>query len=318
MAYTDSEDLNYRGPLYLIGAYQTPFLSMIGGLNTGSRTNNFIFPMAQPWNLSSPSQPAITETVSAAAGTPTTITRGEDTNTVQIFKEDASVTFMKQSQYGQMSGINTNDANPVTSELGFQKNGALNQMAVDMDYSFLNGTYAAAANSTTAAKTRGVITGATSNAVAGSSAALSKDMIDELVRTMAASGAKFQNMVLFCNALQVQRITEIYGYAPPDRTIGGLAVRTILTDFATMGIVYAPNVPAATILVADLSVCKPVFVPVSFDGEDFQADVVSGSDVLWTPTAITAAQKGGFFYSQAGIDYGPEEYHGKITGLATS
>ena len=318
MAYTDSEDLNYRGELFLIGAYQTPFLTMMGGLGSGKRSNSFIFPLAQPWGLSAASQPAITETVAAAAGTPTTITRSEDTNTCQIFKYDAAVTFMKQSQYGVMSGINTNNPNPVTDELSFQKNGQLYQMAIDAEYTFLNGAYQAASDSTTAAKTRGIITAATTNTVDGGSAALSKAMINELLREMAGSGAKFQNPVLFCNAFQKQKLSDIYGYAPTDRNIGGLNIKSIETDFANIGVVYDPFVPTSTILIADMAVCSPVFVPVAFNGEDFMVDMVAGADVLWVPTAITAAQKGGFFYAQMGIDYGPEEYHGTITSLATA
>lgn len=320
MAYTDSEDLNYRGELYLIGAYRTPFLSMMGGLGAGARTNSFLFPMAQPWSVTAASQPAITETVSAAAGTPTTYTRAEDTNTAQIFKYDAAVTFMKQSQSGSMSGINTNDPNPVTSELSFQKMGALTQMAIDMEFSFLNGTYAAASDSTTAAKTRGIVTAsaAGSNTVAGAGATLDKDMLNELLREMATNGAIFGNPVIFCNAFQKQKLTDIFGYAPTDRNVGGMNISEIETDFAKMGIVYDPHMDTDEVLIADMSVCKPVYVPVRFDGEDFVTDMNEGADVLWVPTAITAAQKGGFYYSQAGLDYGPEEYHGTITGLATS
>ena len=317
MAYTDSEDLNYRGELYAVGAYQTPFLSMMGGMGGGMRANSFLFPLAQTYGLSAASQPAITEAVSAAAGTPTTITRSEDTNTVQIFKEDAAVSFMKQSQYGSMSGINTNDGNPVTSELSFQKNGALKQIAIDMEFSFLNGTYAAAANSTTAAKTRGILTACGTNTVAGGAAALTKAMIDALLLEMATNGSVFDNPVIFVNGFQKQALSDIYGYAPADRTVGGVNIATIETDFAKLGIVYAPNIPAASLLVADMAHVQPVFVPVSFDGEQI-ATSGSGSDVLWVPTAITGAKAGGFFYSQAGIDYGPEEYHGTITGLATS
>jgi len=67
-----------------------------------------------------------------------------------------------------------------------------------------------------------------------------------------------------------------------------------------------------------MAVCAPVFVPVSV-GEDGQAvdDVAGGAEVLWVPTARTAAATSGFFYTQIGIDYGMEVYHGKITGLAT-
>lgn len=318
MAYTDSEDLNYRGELFLIGAYQTPFLSMMGGLGAGMRSNSFIFPLAQPWSLSAASQPAITETVAAAAGTPTTITRSEDTNTAQIFKYDAAVTFMKQSQFGVMSGINTNAANPVINELSFQKQGQLFQMSIDMEYTFLNGSYQAASDSTTAAKTRGIITAATTNTVAAGGVALSKNLVDEVLIEMATAGAKFQNMVMFVNAFNKKKVSDIYGYAPQDRNVGGLNIRAVETDFARMGVVYDPFVPTDTVLIADMAVCNPVFVPVAFDGEDFVVDMSAGADVLWVPTAITAAQKGGFFYAQAGIDYGPEEYHGTITGLATS
>ena len=59
MAYTDREDLNYLGRLYLIGANQTPFLNMIGGLNAGKTSQSFLFPMAQPYSLAAASQPAI-------------------------------------------------------------------------------------------------------------------------------------------------------------------------------------------------------------------------------------------------------------------
>lgn len=320
MAYTDSEDLNYRGELFRIGNYRTPFLSMMGGMGAGARSQSFAFPLAQPWSLASASQPAITEAASATAGTPTTITRSQDTNTCQIFKEDVAVSFMKQSQTGAVSGLNTNHNQPVTDELAFQKMAQLNQIGVDMEYTFLNGAYQAASDATTAAKTRGIVTAsaAGSNTVAASSAALSKALIDELLREMAGNGAIFQNPVVFVNAFQKQKLSDIYGYAPADRMVGGLNIMQIETDFAKLGVVYDPFMDTDDLLIAEMSVCRPVFVPVSFNGEDFQADMEGGSDVLWVPTAVTAAKKGGFWYTQAGIDYGPEEYHGTITGLATS
>ena len=43
---------NYTGELYLIGANQTPFLNMMGGLQGGNiRTvGDFQYPLAQPWH----------------------------------------------------------------------------------------------------------------------------------------------------------------------------------------------------------------------------------------------------------------------------
>jgi len=40
MAYTDREDLNYLGQLYQIGANETRFLIMIGGLQQGAKSSN--------------------------------------------------------------------------------------------------------------------------------------------------------------------------------------------------------------------------------------------------------------------------------------
>ena len=45
MAYTDRDDSNYLGILYNIGANQTPFLNMMGGLNGGKTTRSFNFPV---------------------------------------------------------------------------------------------------------------------------------------------------------------------------------------------------------------------------------------------------------------------------------
>jgi hypothetical protein len=61
-----------------------------------------------------------------------------------------------------------------------------------------------------------------------------------------------------------------------------------------------------TILFADMSVCSPMFCP-------YEGQVIS--DVA---TAVTTAKKGGFLYAQVGLDYGPEEYHGTLTGLKAS
>ena len=320
MAYTDSDTANYRGELYLIGAYQTPFLSMIGGLNTGARSNSFAFPLAQPYSLNAATQNIQSETTSAAAGTPETYTRSQDVNTCQIMKYDAATTFKKQSTYGKMSGINTGVGNPVTNELSAQKAGGLRQMSIDVEYSLLNGIYVADGAAADDTAMRGIVTAsaAGTNTVAAEAAVLSKELIDELLLEMATNGALFTNPVIFVNGFNKQKLTDIYGYVPTDRNVGGLNIMNIETDFAKMGIVYDPQMDSDDLLIADLAYCKPVFVPVAYDGEDFNVDMAAGSDVLWVPTAITAAKKGGFYYTQIGLDYGPEQYHGTITGLATS
>jgi hypothetical protein len=306
---------NYTGELFLIGANQTPFLNMIGGLQGGNiRTvADFQFPLAQPWALEAAAQPAVTEQASLTAPTPWTYVRDQDINTVQIFHRAVTVSYAKQSVVGQVVAdgttglVDITGVQPVQNERDFQISAHMRQIAVNVDYTFLNGAYQKATNATTAAKSRGIITAATTNTLAAGGAALSKPLIDSLLRTMASNGSEFVNPVIFVNAFQKQRISDIYGYAPQDRNIGGYNINQIETDFAILGIVWAPNVPAATLLIADLSVCSPVFLPVPEKGVLFYEEL-----------SKTGAAEKGQIYGQVGLDYGPEEYHGTITGLATS
>ena len=306
---------NYTGELYLIGANQTPFLNMIGGLQGGAikTAGDFQFPLAQPWALEAAAQPAVTETVSLTAPNPWTYVRSQDVNTVQIFHRAVTISYAKQSVMGQVTADATTKLQditglqPVQNEKDFQISAHMRQIAVNTEYTFLNGAYQQATNAGVAAKCRGIITAATTNTVAAGAAALTKAMIDQLLRTMAANGSEFINPVILCNAFQKQKLSDIYGYAPQDRTIGGYNINQIETDFAILGVVWAPHVPAATLLIADLSVCSPVFLPVPEKGVLFYEEL-----------SKTGAAEKGQIYGQLGLDYGPEEYHGTITGLATS
>jgi hypothetical protein len=306
---------NYTGELYLIGANQTPFLNMIGGLQGGvvRTVTSFEFPLAQPYSLEGASQPEVTETASLTAPTPWTYVRGQDTNTVQIFHRAVTVSYKKQSVTGAIVAdgttgvVDKNQNQPVMNERDFQISAHMRQIAVNADYTFLNGTYQKATDAGTAAKCRGIITSCVANSVNASSASLDRDLVNELIRTMAASGAEFVNPVIFCNAFQKQRISEIYGYAPQSRNVGGVNINQIETDFAVLGVVWAPNVPTSTLLIADLAFCYPVFCPVPEKGVLFYEEL-----------SKTGAAESGQIYGQIGIDYGPEEMHGKITSLATS
>jgi len=306
---------NYTGELYLIGANQTPFLNMIGGLQGEAIkvVADFQFPLAQPWALESAAQPAVTETTSLTAPDPWTYVRSQDVNTVQIFHRAVTISYAKQSVIGQVTAdattklVDITGMQPVQNERDFQIAAHMRQIAVNTEYTFLNGAYQKATNAGVAAKCRGIITAATTNTVAAGSAALTKGLIDQLLRTMAANGSEFINPVIFCNAFQKQKLSDIYGYAPMDRNVGGYNINQIETDFAVLGVVWAPHVPTSTLLIADLSVCSPVFLPVPEKGVLFYEEL-----------SKTGAAEKGQIYGQIGLDYGPEEYHGTITGLATS
>ena len=64
---------------------------------------------------------------------------------------------------------------------------------------------------------------------------------------------------------------------------------------------------STVLLIADLSVVHPVFLPVPGKGNVFYEDI---------PQA--GASVGGQVYAQMGLDYGPETYHGTLTALTAS
>ena len=309
--WTEREDDNYLGLLFLIGAYQTPFLNMIGGLD-GARSKvvtSFSFPTSQPWSLTAASQPNISEDTSVAAGTATTVTRSQVLNTVQIFQETVEVSYAKQSTFGEISGLSAIGNQPVSDEMAFQRRAALKQIAIDADFTFMQGAYVASSTPSgdTAPRSRGMLTAISTSEVAAAAADLTKAMVNELMKKMAEAGAVFENMVLFCNAFQKQAISDIYGYAPENRTVGGVNIQQIYTDFAPLGVVYTPNIPTDDILIADMNYCYPVFCPVPGKGLLFYEDL-----------AQNAASIRGQMYGQIGLDHGPENYHGKVTNLSVS
>lgn len=301
---------NYLGELFLVGQNQTPFLNMIGGLSGGGKqVASFEFPISQEWSLDAGAQPSVSETASLTAPTPSTYARSQKYNTVQIFHKAVTVSYAKQSQVGALSGINVEGTNVVRDEKSFQINANLKQIAKDAEHTFINGVYQAAANAETAAQTRGMLSAITTNLVHNATAAaLTTAMIKTLIRTMANNGCPFTSPVLFAGGTKVQEISELFkadnNFTSGDRTIGGVAVKTILTDFCELGVVWCPAMPNSAVMVADMSYVSPVFLPVPGKGFLFYEEL-----------SKTGAAEKGQLYGQMGLDHGVEMFHGKITGL---
>lgn len=302
---------NFAGDLFTASPTQTPFLSMIGGLSGGMKTENDEFATGVLYEFPDAAQPSISEQASQTAPEATAIAREQKTNVTQIFHETISLTYAKMANRGKLSGLNTAgvQANP-TSELDWQIAQRLKKIARDVEYTFLNGTYAKATGVTEANKTRGMLelcsTGTTIDA---GSAALSLDLLKQLFKAMADAGANFGNMVLFCGSTQKQKITDLYekqlGYnAAAPRNVGGMNIQKLETDFFEMGICYDPFMAADKILIADVSACAPVFQDVPGKGVLFLEDL-----------ARTGAAEKKQIYGEIGLAHGPAFLHGSITGL---
>lgn len=302
---------NYTGELFTSDLTNTPFLSAIGGLSPtgGQLTENFEFATDSQYDQETASQPAITETASLTAPTAISYVRGQNKNVTQIFHEQVSISYVRASNQARLSGINTaGSQNNVVKEKDWQISKALEKIARDTEYTFLNGTYQIATDAGTANKTRGMIATCTVNTNDAGATTLSKPIIDAILLEMFNNGSMFKIPVIFCGGFQKQKISDIYGYAPESRNVGGLNIKQIETDFGNLGVMPAHRfMPAATVLIADLAVIEPVFQLVPDKGLLFYEDI-----------AKTGASEKGQIFGQIGLNHGPAFAHGTITNLATS
>ena len=300
---------NYTGELFTSDLINTPFLSAIGGLTGGMQTTNFEFATDSQYSQETAAQPAITETASLTAPTAISYVRSQNKNVTQIFHEQVSISYARLSNQGRLSGINTAGAmNNVVSEKDWQISKALEKIARDVEYTFLNGVYQIATDAGTPNKTRGIIAATTTNVVNASSAALSKALMDALLLEMFTNGAIFKMPVIMCGGFQKQKISDIYGYAPEDRNVGGVNIKQIETDFGNIGVMPAHRfMPAGTLELVELSVVAPVFQTVPEKGNLFYEEL-----------SKTGAAEQGQIFGQIGLDHSAEYLHGKITNLATS
>ena len=301
---------NYFGNLFTADSVSTPFLSMIGGLTGGLQTENFEFATDSLYEHESLAQKSITETASLTAPTAISYVRAQTKNVTQIFHEKVSISYVKMSNRNRLSGIATAGASPVVvSEKDFQIARALEKIAREVEWHFLQGTYAISAAVGQPNQTRGMIElCAGKSTVDGGAAWLSKAIFESLLQEMFNNGALFKNMVIFCGGVQKTKLSDIYGYAPTDRNVGGVNVKQIETDFGNIAIAKPHRfMPAATLLIADMSVIAPVSQPVPEKGNFF-----------YEPLSKTGAAEEGQIFGQMGLDHGPAFMHGSLTNLKTA
>lgn len=297
---------NYSGLLYTKSNTNTPFLNMIG---RARYTNSVEFSISQEYELETPKQPAISETESLTAPAPTHATRAPHSNVTQIFHRAVEISYAKMSNMGTMSGPNIAGQQPnPQDERDWQIAVQMQNIANDIEYTFLNGTYQKAASDADANKTRGILTAITTNAIAGGGA-LTKAMLRSLFRAVYDNGGRVNGAIILVNSFQKGAITDLYSTgmsAPASRTVAGINVTDIVTDFGNIGVALAPSLAQDTLLLFNPDVCFAVEQPTPGKGNFFYEELAK----------VGAGERGQIF-GQIGLSYGPEWMHGKITGLAT-
>ena len=236
--------------------------------------------------------------------------RSQNTNVTQIFHEKVSVTYAKQSSGGRLSGVSSSlEGNCAPNELDFQTARALEKIARDVEYTFINGVYQLAGNSSQANKTRGMLE-AVGTVVDCNNAVLSQRLLDSAFKAAYDAGADFTDMVLVCSPAVKQYLSTIYasqaGFNLPDsRNVGGVNLQTIETDFGPLRILLDRFMPAGVLLGADISCIRPV-----------EQDVPDKGNFFREPLSKTGAAEEYQIFGQIGLDHGPAWKHFKITNIA--
>ncbi|MBB5154964.1 SU10 major capsid protein [Saccharopolyspora phatthalungensis] len=311
---------NYVGELFAVTPTDTPLLSSIGGLTGGQSTDSTIFTW-QSYDLRAADN-SRQRLEGADAPEPEARTRWNNFNTVEIHQEALDISYTREAATGQYAGtgsaVSTSGAisgiNPVGDELTWQTQRHLEQIARDIELSFITGTFAQPTDNTQPRKTRGLLQAIQTNVITNATAAaLTEELIVDLLQETWENGGLTvsETATLICNAFQKRQLTKAFiadkGYREQTRNVGGVALQTIETDFGRLNIMLNRYMPADTVIVASLDELAPVFLR------------IPGRGFLFTePLAKTGASDKYQIYGEVGLNYGNERAHGKITGLTTT
>jgi hypothetical protein len=136
-------------------------------------------------------------------------------------------------------------------------------------------------------------------------------MVLDLMQTIWESGGIMEadTATLMCNGYQKRALTDIFitakNYQETSRTVGGVRVTTILTDFGQLNVMLNRHMPTDQLVVLSLDEMAPRFGLVPGKGFLFVEDLakIGSSDRKQ-------------LYGEIGLEYGLETHHGKIINLA--
>ncbi len=306
---------NYIGELFQKTERPNAFLRLVGGLTGMLRTvKSTEFPMGVDYVLPAASQPAILE---GATPSPTELDTAQSANIVQIFQESVQLTYSKLAESGSIDGVavipgvSGNGPLITPGSLEFQINFKMMKIARDANYSFLRGAYQKPANNATARKTRGVRTAVTTNLFsAASNRPLTKTLFENALKDSMDNGMFSLGDTLYVmgDDDQLSTLMGLYESAtalPASRDVVGVSVRTIVTKWATVNLVWEPDLAANELFITQPQFCRVVAMP------------IPGKGVLFAePLAKSGSSEHHQIYGELGIDYRHELFHAAITFLS--
>ncbi|WRS29615.1 DUF5309 family protein [Actinomycetaceae bacterium MB13-C1-2] len=306
---------NYVGELFCATPADTPFLSAIGGL-TGGREANATFFEWQGYTLREGADDR-QRLEGAAAPDAEARVRYTERNVVEIHQEKVEISYTKLGATGQRATdgepqVTIGGISIPVSELKFQIDAALKSKALDIDKSFIAGTFQSPDDNTAPRKTRGLLQATTTNVVTAAKDDLDEEAILDLFQKVWDKGgiAYDETRTVMVNSTLKRLLTKIFikdkGYQEESRTVGGVSLQTFETDFGRANLMLERHMPVNQISVVSLDECAPRFLPIPGKGHFFVE-----------PLAKTGASEAVQLYGEIGLEYGDEKKHGKliVTGM---
>ena len=320
---TSHNTLNYTGLLLNKGNTKNPFLSLIAGNAKQAKAWEFATSVYYTSGGGS-TQPAITETASLSPSR-SKAGRTQTTNYCQIFQKAIEVTYAKSSSQAQLAGVNIAGSDPSPAdEIDFQILNALQEIRNDMEFSFISGVKQNGTYDDVAYKTDGLLSAITTNTVAASGAALTYWHVAEAIQKINAAHAPTDNLVLLAKAVQIMQLNAnatVNGMTavPKSRTINGIELQQLITPFGYISLLPIEYVASTTTGTGADAVTtnNAVVANIDFIGPAL-LDVPGKGNFFVEALAKSGASDSYHIYGQAGLDFGGEWCHAKITGLSTT
>lgn len=317
MAQATSYDLpQYIGDLFQKAERPNSVLRLIGGLTGQVRTvASTEFPMGVDYTLGAAAQPAVLE---GAAPTASHTSTTQGSNVVQIFQEAVEITYSRQGAAASIDGVSIipgSTGAPLhrPGSLAWQIDRKLEKIARDANYSFLRGSYVKPSDNLSARKTRGIRTAVTTNLFAngGTPRTLTKAIFEAALKSAMDNGMFMMGDTIYAlgDADQVENLVDLYKsdtQLPASRDVVGVQVRTIVTTWATVNVVWEPDMAANELFLFRPEFCRPVAMPIPQKGILF-------AEPLAKVGSATKFQ----LYGELGIDYRHEVFAAVIDDLST-
>ncbi len=320
---------NFVGELFKLSPLETPLVSLIGGENGGMVADGVLF----TWQDTLHRQPALNPTDRGRIEGDDAVfqaqSRSERVNVCEIFQYGVELSYTKQAATGLLGTAggagdttpgteaeNLLGTQPVQNEMAWQLQIKLENAVLDMEISYLDGTLAYP-NDGTARQTqgiRGAITTVTKDAQlaadwdAGTGAPLlGTEMINETAQAMFDNGAPMRNAIIMVGGKEKRLISSDFqqgngNIAPRSYNKFGVNITDIETDFGMFPIVLNRHCTSEEVLFLELNVLETNHLPIPGKGFFFME-----------PLAKSGSYDRHQLYGEAGLEYGPEGWHAKVT-----